>query len=590
MCGIAGELRFDGANVAYEDMHPMVATLKRRGPDSNDIYIDKNIGLAHTRLEIIDLSSAGAQPMVDSQLGLVLVFNGTIYNYVDLRKFLTQKGYRFFSDCDSEIIIKAYHFWGENCVAHFEGDFAFAIWNTKKQELFLGRDRMGVKPLYYSYDNRKFRFASNMQALLCDFELDRSIDEVALHHHLTLHAVVPAPRTLIKGVRKLMPAHTMTVDVRGKHQVKRFWDLHISNDETSKHSEDEWLEVLEETLINAIQQRFVASDVPVGVLLSGGLDSSLIVALLAQITSNPIKTYTIGFEHRGQELGNEFKYSDMIAEQFNTFHHKFDISDTHLFARLPEVIEQMSEPMLGQDCIAFYLLCEQVKKSIKTVQTGQGADEVFGGYFWYQLINSEKGSLFERFRNHYFDRDHNEYLQTVNPALQTDDVTSSLVKQMLRGEDKRIDAVLRMDITTLIVDDPVKRVDNMALSWGVEGRVPFLDHHLVELAMRMPEKLKISQGGKYILRKLAKRLLPRAVVEREKAYFPVPALKILDTKFRQMMCDVLSSEACAKRRIFNPAYIDWLINSKKDQLTPIQGNKLWHCAVLEMWMQAHLDK
>lgn len=591
MCGIAGQFAFDGRQVAPQTLEAMLAHLTRRGPDGQAIYTDACVGFAHARLSIIDLSAAGAQPMVDSELGLSLVFNGTIYNYRELRSFFINEGYSFFSNSDSEVILKAYHHWGEDCVVHLQGDFAFAIWNKSTQQLFLGRDRTGVKPLYYAYTRQAFFFASTPQALFAATHVDTSIDPLALHRHLSLHSVVPAPRTILSGVRKLMPAHTMTVEANGRHQTKRYWSLR-TDDLQSEISEQECLPLLEEQMMAAVKKRFLAADVPVGVLLSGGLDSSLIVALLARITDQPINTYTIGFEHRGQELGDEFQYSDLIAKTFATRHHRFRVSDQQLLSRLPEAVEQMSEPMLGQDCIAFYLLSERVQKDIKSVQSGQGADEVFGGYFWYpKIAAASNASLLERFRAHYFDRSHDEYLQTVNPRWHSDDTTTPLIGEMLKDAHSQdeMNSVLQMDVSHLVVDDPVKRVDNMMMAWGVEARVPFLDHQLLEWTMRIPSHLKIAHGGKYILRQLAQQLLPDQIVHRKKAYFPVPALKILDQTFRDMMHDVLTSRAARERGIFNNAYIDQLLQSTQDQLTPIQGNKLWHCTVLEMWMQQHID-
>ena len=355
---------------------------------------------------------------------------------------------------------------------------------------------------------------------------------------------------------------------------------------------DEWIELIEAELLKAIKKRFEVADVEVGVLLSGGLDSSLLVALLAELNVADIKTYTIGFESKGKEIGDEFAYSDAVVKRFNTLHHRFRVSDTQLYGRLNDAIAKMAEPMPAQDCIAFYLLAEQVSADIKVVQSGQGADEVFGGYFWYPKMHHAQGTPLQRFACHYFDRSHAEYLDTVTPRWHIPDSTSALVAKHFERINLPdfINTVLCFDVETLIVDDPVKRVDNMMMAWGIEARVPFLDQHLVETACAMPPELKLKDGGKYSLKKIARRYLPPEVIDRKKGYFPVPALKYVQGMFYEMMCDTLNSNACRERELFRRDYITHLLNSEEDQLTPIQGNKLWHCALLEMWLQTHVDQ
>lgn len=590
MCGIAGELRLDGSTPIEDTLYRMLGQLDFRGPDSQHIWVDSDVGFAHARLAIIDLSPAGSQPMCDETLGLVLVFNGVIYNYRQLRKQLQSYGYHFFSASDSEIILKAYHYWREDCVYQLEGIFAFAVWDKNERTLFLARDRLGIKPLYYARTAKHFRFASNPQALLAAGEVDTRVDAVALHRHLTLHAVVPAPRTIFRGVRKLEPAHSLSIDKQGYSVRRSYWNLRAC-DIPLQLNEEEWIELIECELINAVKTRFEIADVPVGVLLSGGLDSSLLVALLAKLGVGQINTYTIGFDSRDQEIGDEFVYSDIVVERFGTRHHRFKVSDTQLYQRLPDAIQKMSEPMPAQDCIAFYLLGEQVSADIKVVQSGQGADEVFGGYFWYPKMRDMQGTALQRFSQHYFDRDHSEYLDTITSDWHIADSTSSLVANHLARSttDDFINSVLCLDVSTLIVDDPVKRVDNMMMAWGVEARVPFLDRRLVELATVMPSPLKLKEGGKYSLKKIARRYLPASVIDRKKGYFPVPALKHVQGIFHDMMIDVLNTRACRERGLFEHSYIQRLL-SDNDKLTPIQGNKLWHCALLEMWFQQHLDQ
>ena len=294
MCGICGQFRFDGKEVSSKSLDNMMTKLARRGPDSSGKWIRGSIGFGHQRLSIIDLSNLGSQPMIDDKLELTLVFNGTIYNYKSLRAQLTDKGYTFFSHSDTEVILKAYHHWGESCLEHLDGMFAFVIWDQPSQKLFIARDRMGIKPLYFNSTSKAFTFASNSQALLTQ-NLDKSINPVALHQQLSLHGVVPAPNTIINGIQKLKPGTFMTLNSKGRIQEKTYWQPSAKRPE-GKISNQEYIEKTHELLSAAVTKRMNASDVPIGVLLSGGLDSSLIVALLKEAGHEEIKTFSIGVD------------------------------------------------------------------------------------------------------------------------------------------------------------------------------------------------------------------------------------------------------------------------------------------------------
>lgn len=591
MCGICGELRFDGSAPETATIRAMSEKLSRRGPDHEGMISDGPLAFGHRRLSIIDLTASSDQPMVDKELRLALVFNGTIYNYKELRSELTEMGYAFFSEGDTEVIIKAYHAWGEKCVERFFGMFAFAIWDMRHASLFLARDRFGIKPLYYALNGASLRFASNMQALLAAGGVDTSIDAIALHHHFTLHAVVPAPRTILNGLKKLPPATTMKVGANGQISQRVYWTLDATRPAQTL-SEEDWLRATRLVLSRAVERHRLASDVPVGILLSGGLDSSLLVGLLADHVSD-LLTFSIGFEDLGDgaEKADEFEYSDQVVSHFKTRHHKYLIPNSEVLKRLPEAISNMAEPMVSQDAVAFYLLGEKVADEVKVVLSGQGADEVFGGYFWYPKMDAATGTKLERFRPHYFDRDHAEYLTMVNPVYHVPDVTSELVLHKLTQPkaDSYLDQVLRFDVTTLIVDDPVKRVDNMTMAWGLEARVPFLDHELVELAAKMPPELRLKEGGKFPLKAIARGLIPDSVIDRPKGYFPVPALKYVRGDFLGFMRKILLSDACIKRGIYQRSYVDKLLAAPEEHFTPLQGSKLWHLALLEYWLQLNVD-
>ena len=589
MCGICGQLRFDGDTPSSESLDNMMNKLARRGPDSNGKWLEGKIGFGHQRLSIIDLSSYGSQPMIDSLLKLTLVFNGTIYNYKQLRSRLIGKGYSFFSSSDTEVIIKAYHYWGEDCVNHLDGMFAFAIWDKPSKKLFIARDRMGIKPLYYNLTNKAFTFASNSQALLTQ-DLDKSVNPIALQQQLSLHGVVPAPNTIINGIKKLKPGTYIVLSEKGDIKEQTYWHPSATRPEGNV-SEEDYIARTHELLTAAVTKRMAASDVPIGVLLSGGLDSSLVVALLKEAGHRDIRTFSIGFEDIDDESGSEFEFSDQVVSKFKTDHKKYLLSNQEVLPRLSEAVMNMSEPMVGQDAIAFYLLSEQVSKHTKVVLSGQGADEAFAGYFWYPRMAKEHGDEIESFSKHYVDRPHEEYLQTVMPIYQGENHTHKwLSKEFLKpGADSFIDKVFRTDMTRLIVDDPVKRVDNMTMAWGLEARVPFMDTELVEWALKIPPALKMREEGKYPLKKIARELLPSSVIDRKKGYFPMPALKYIQGDFLEFMSDILLSSSCRNRGIFDQKYINKVINSPRDYMTSLNGSRLWHLALLEFWMQINVD-
>ena len=383
MCGICGEIRFDGLEASPERLQRMGDCLARRGPDGSGQIVRGRVGLGHRRLKIIDLSEKAAQPMEDPELGLTIAFNGCIYNYPELRKELEGKGYRFFSTGDTEVIIKAYHTWGKDCVKRFHGMFAFAIHERESGRVVLARDRFGIKPLYLSQTEKRLYLASSLQAILKTQDVDTSIDREALHHYMTFHAVVPPPLTIVKGVRKLPPATVRMIEPDGSFADEVYWAPDFApRPGDDRLSSTDWRDLVMDALKLAVERRMVA-DVPVGVLLSGGVDSSLIVGLLAEAGQKNLNTFSIGFEDANGEVGNEFEFSDLIAKHYGTEHHKIFVPGSELMEHLPGTIAAMSEPMVSYDNVGFYLLSREVSKHIKVVQSGQGADEIFGGYHWY---------------------------------------------------------------------------------------------------------------------------------------------------------------------------------------------------------------
>lgn len=555
-----------------------------RGPDAWGFHSQGPVALGHRRLKIMDLSDGSAQPMVEPDLGLAISFNGAIYNFPELREELQALGYHFRSSGDTEVLAKAWHAWGKDMLPRLNGMFALAIWEPGSQRLFLARDRLGIKPLYLSCTGERLRFASSLPALLKGGDIDKRLDPEALNHYLSFHAVVPAPRTLVKGIEKLPPATWLMVDAQGNRDQATWWSLAYGHEADEAGLElTDWRDRLLASLREAVSIRQRAAR-DVGVLLSGGVDSSLLVGLLAEAGVKDLLTFSIGFQDAGGERGDEFEYSDLIARHYGTRHHQLRIGEHEIIEQLPAAFRAMSEPMVSHDCIAFYLLSREVSRHCKVVQSGQGADELFGGYHWYPpLVDSR--DPFATYRNAFFDRSHAEYRDTVMPAWQTGDLAGEFVREHFArpGADDPVDKALRLDSTVMLVDDPVKRVDNMTMAWGLEARVPFLDYRVAELSARIPSRFKLGDGGKQVLKEVARQVIPHAVIDRPKGYFPVPGLKHLQGRTRDWVRELLL-EGGNDRGLFNRASLERLLAHPEEDLTPLRGSRLWQLAALNLWL------
>lgn len=588
MCGICGEFRFNNTNISDVRVNSMLESIASRGPDHTGKYKDDNIFLGHKRLSIIDISYRSNQPMENGNL--IIVFNGVIFNYKKIREILIKEEYVFSSDGDTEVILKAYMHYGEDVVNHLDGVFSFSIYNKITKELFCARDKLGIKPFYYCNTGNSFSFASNTKALLAD-NRDLSVNIESLHYQFTLHSVIPAPNTIISNIKKLEPGYFIKVNFKGeitKRQYYSFNHINLNNNLNEKEILDE----IDRLLVKAIEKRFYTADVDVGVLLSGGLDSSLIVAIAAKHNLSKINTFSIGFPTIDKEQGNEFHYSDMIADKYKTNHHKYTISLDKLYQSLDEVIKAMPEPMFSQDSAAFFLLAKEVSIKQKVVLSGQGADELFGGYFWYKKMNEANGSDMEKFKKHYFDREHMSYCEMIDKKFISKDYTSNLIEKLYDAQSKEIsflDKTFRIDLSTLIIDDPVKRVDSMTMSAGLETRVPFLDRDLVEFVLSIPSLNKLENDGKYYLKKVAEKYLDKELIYRDKFYFPVPPLKILRGQFYDYIKSILTSSSCRKRNLYNPKYVERLLDEPNENFTKLNGNTLWHLGLLERWLQLNID-
>ncbi|NKQ28813.1 N-acetylglutaminylglutamine amidotransferase [Streptomyces galbus] len=591
MCGLCGEMRFDGRRPDLAAVERMTDRMAARGPDDEGTWSHGPVALGHRRLKIIDLSERGAQPMTDAEQGVTGVFNGCVYNYRQLREELTGLGHRFASTSDTEVVLKAYQQWGTDCVQHFHGMFAFAVFEHRTGRLVLARDRLGIKPMYLAETPGRLRFASSLPALLAAGDVDTGLDPVALHQYFSWHATVAAPRTVLQGVRKLPPATVRVVEPDGSHRDHRYWQpSYTRRPEHEGMGPDEWRDAVLEALRTAVRRRMVA-DVPVGVLLSGGLDSSLIVALLADEGQRDLATFSVGFESEGGAEGDEFHYSDLVAKEFATDHHQLTVPSARVSAALDSAVAAMSEPMISHDVVAFHLLSEQVSKEVKVVQSGQGADEVFAGYHWYpDIAAAPRHRAADQYAETYFDRSHADLAKILQPAmLAPDDVSARFVQEHMAapGAETTLDAALRLDTHVMLVDDPVKRVDNMTMDWGLEARVPFLDHELVELAAACPPELKLADGGKGVLKEAGRKMLPREVVDRPKGYFPVPAITHMAGPVLQRVREALHAPEARGRGLYRDGYVDELLSAPDDHRTRRGANALWQAALLEIWLQTH---
>ena len=587
MCGICGEFKFTKDSFDSIKLDNLMTSISMRGKDSKGRYLDNDIFLGHHRLSIIDISDKSNQPM---RIGnYVIVFNGVIFNYPLIKKNLEQKGHTFKSTGDTEVIIRSYIEYGSECVKHLDGVFAFCIYDIEKKVIFLARDRIGIKPLYYHIDNNQISFSSHMKGIIKNMKI-KEIDPIALNYQFTLHSVVPAPHTIIKNIKKLEPGCTLTVSKKGKISKKRYFD--INDIQLNNYSNDEMNENISSLLSSAVEKRINIADVPVGILLSGGLDSSLITAISKKF-ENKINTYSIGFDTINNEEGNEFYYSDKIAANFRTVHEKYQISDLDLLMNLDEVILNMSEPMFSQDSSAFYLLARNVSNTTKVVMSGQGADEVFGGYFWYKKIMEEKNlNAIDTLSKYYFDRSYDSYKTIINKNFVEDNYAYNEIQSILdrmNPDFDTLDKVFRLELSMFIIDDPVKRVDNMTMSHSLEARVPYLDIDLIKFMLSIKSEKKISNGEKYLLKQVSEKYLSDEIINREKFYFPVPPLKIIKDKFFDYCKTTLNSDAAIQRNLFNKEYVSKLLKNPNKHFTNLNGNELWHFTLLERWLQLNID-
>lgn len=628
MCGICGKIAKNrDVLVAEELLFQMNDALTHRGPDASGIYVAQHVGLGHRRLSIIDLVS-GQQPMSNARQDVHIVFNGEIYNFQELRRELHALGHVFRTTSDTEVILELYDRHGASCVTHLRGMFAFAIWDDRRQRLFLARDRVGKKPLFYTLTPTALLFASEIKAILCDSDVPRALNLDAMHDYLT-YQYVPPPETIFQGIFELPPAHTLVYE-NGQISVSRYWDLRYVPKLTMR--EDDILERLRELLCESVKMRMIA-DVPIGAFLSGGIDSSLIVALMSHYSERPVKTFSIGFL---DDQFNELPYARIIAQRFGTEHHE-EIVTPDAVSILPELIHQFDQPFGDSSAIPTYYLAKMTKQFVKVALNGDGGDESFAGYrryrqeqilAWYSvlpeslrrrvmspLLDASARQTFQtrfpRFDDVFFRRAryiHNLSLQprdaqyikrlSIFTSQQKLEIYSEELRQRFAARDSIaymrqffqaenaddfLDKMLYADVSSYLPGDLLVKVDRMTMAHGLEGRSPLLDHQLMEFAAAIPTRLKIRHGQlKLLLKQVGSAWLPPEILSRPKQGFGVPISRWFRHDLREMSADTLLRAQIVADGLFDGSAIRQLWQDhdtgKRDY-----GAQLWALLNLELW-------
>lgn len=626
MCGICGKIYFDSQEtVDAQEIQRMCDVLKHRGPDKISTYLHRQIGLGHCRLSIIDLVT-GDQPMSNRRQDIRIVFNGEIYNFPELRKDLEKRGYQFVTTSDTEVIIYLYEEYGVACVRHLRGMFAFAIWDARQQRLFLARDRVGKKPLFYYLTDRSLAFASEIKSLLQDAALTPEINLTAMHHYLT-YQYVPPPDTMFQHVYKLPPAHTLICE-QGKIALERYWDLrYVPKLQMDAH---ELTERVTELIHESVKMRMI-SDVPIGAFLSGGIDSSLIVALMAQYSQRPVKTFSIGFR---EKTFNELPYARLIAERYHTEHYEC-IVEPNAVEVLPKLIWHFDEPFGDSSAIPTYYVAQMTSQHVKVALNGDGGDESFAGYLRYlgQRVLQYYHWLPSAVRKHvcapllamcyqhrqyfpavvqhgvrYLNYLHNLALQSPQALyastliifsnerkfdLYTDDIRARFAEcdslqymfDYLQADntDHFTDSMLYSDVMTYLPGDLLVKMDRMAMAHSLEGRSPFLDHKLMECVAAIPPEYKLHGTQlKFLLKKIARAYLPETIISRRKQGFCIPLGEWFQHELRDMVQEAFTASSLVKDGIFRAAALQQILREHQSGAVNHQS-RMWILLNLELW-------
>ena len=624
MCGICGKLNFElGTTVDAGLVRGMLDTIRHRGPDDEGLYLGGQVALGHRRLSIIDLGG-GHQPLSNEDGTVWIVFNGEIYNYRELRAFLLTKGHVFRTNSDTETIVHLYEEFGPQCLEKLRGMFAFAIWDENKRSLFLARDRVGIKPLYYCLADKSLVFASEIKAILADPAVDRRIAPELIDRFLTF-LYLPGEDTLHRGIVKLAPGHYLLAK-DGQVEVRQYWDLQFAKPAGSRNLEDakdELLSLLAETV-----QLHMIADVPVGVLLSGGVDSTAMLSFAVEGTEKEVSSYTVGFSDPG--VADERPYARLAAEAFGSSHHEMSMSAADFEAFMPQYVWHMEEPVCEPPAIALYYVSKLARNYVKVLLSGEGGDEAFAGYgnyrnlLWLERLKrglsgstgtvarglSLANSVFQsarvakygplmnsRFPDYYFSRTSNPYRYAGNGLAQlySTDFARSIDREHTLEPVRRLqahvrsentlDAMLYIDTKSWLPDDLLVKADKMTMANSLELRVPLLDHKVLEFAAALPSSLKVHGcTTKYLAKKALERRVPKRILDRPKAGFPIPYEAWLRKDLRGWVRDILLDKRTTNRGYFDASRMEKLVSSSQDH----GGNfkEIFSLVTLELWHRA----
>jgi asparagine synthase (glutamine-hydrolysing) len=630
MCGICGIVHVDGAPaVDGRVVAAMARAMTHRGPDQEGLHVEPRVGLGSRRLSIIDVAG-GRQPIANEDESMFIVFNGEIYNYRELRLFLEHKGHRFRTHSDTEVILHLFEEYGDDVVEYLNGIFAFAIWDRRRNELFAARDRMGVKPFYYARTRQGLTFGSELRVVLANGEVDRQLDLAALNEYLSFE-FVPTPRTMLKGVERLPAAHTLRSDGRTV-TVRPYWTPSLARSESQPPVQ--WREFaarLEETLSDAVREELV-SDVPVGVLLSGGIDSSAIASFMVGAHPGTVDSFSVAFD---EPSFDESRYAQTVSKHLGTRHHELRLTSRMAADVVPRIADVMDEPLGDASFIPTYLLSKFASEHVKVVLGGDGSDELFGGYptlvahrlieyyertvprvfrtyaipkllpllpvsfdyfsrdFKIRRFLSGRGVPLEarhhRWMGSYFDEDKARLFQDwVRPVLGE---TYASAYRYARECDARLtlNRVLYDDMKLYLEGDILTKVDRASMAASLEVRVPFLNRRVVEFATSLPLSLKLRRlTGKYLLKRSMAGRLPREIIERKKQGFAIPVAHWLTSELKDLAGDMLSPDRIRRQGLFEPAYVTALLD---DHLARRRDNRklIWTLLIFQLWQAKYLE-
>ena len=620
MCGIAGYVTREPHALEEAVVRRMTGVIAHRGPDGEGVFQDQFCALGHRRLSIVDLA-AGAQPMGNEDDRLQVVYNGEIYNHAELRPDLEAAGHCYKTRCDTETILHSYEQHGRACVERFRGMFAFAVWDRGARKLFCARDRLGIKPFYYWHDGRTFVFGSEIKSLLEHPAVSAELEEGALAEHLAL-GYSSGERTLFRGVKRLMPGHTLELDSEGRLDIRQYWDVPLPSS-SERRSEQEWIEDCRARFEKSVEQRLMA-DVPLGMFLSGGVDSGSVAAVIKRLADGPVKTFSVGY---AEQQYSELEYARQVAERIGTDHHEIRVGADDFFGALPELIWHEDEPIVWPSSIPLHFVSKLAEQQVKVVLTGEGADELFAGYARYRfyLMNQRyagaygmmpsfarrmirgavEGSPLLRadlrrklghtilgrestFESLYIDNfqaafSEREQADLLLRAADAGDAHGSYVKWWKASEGARpLQRMLYTDMKTYLVELLMKQ-DQMSMSASIESRVPFLDHSFVEFAAGVPDDLKLrGSTGKYIFKKVAESLIPHDIIYRKKMGFPTPLKSWLQGPMQTRVSEILFASDGFLRGYLDMQRVEDLLQAHRSGAVDAT-DRLWRLLNVEIW-------